>query len=139
MRQRIKQATQQLLQTIDAPRDQKIATILEKQKLEESKQDTYTVAGRSNDDESTVEKISDAKKSKHILPRTKLIKRKHNHGRNHSDLIFNDFKKGVAKLQAGLYDEKAMREELEMQIRRKPCVMYSFSSCPFCKQAMEIA
>ena len=53
--------------------------------------------------------------------------------------FFNDFKKGVAKLQAGLYDEKAMREELEMQIRRKPCVMYSFSSCPFCKQAMEIA
>lgn len=49
--------------------------------------------------------------------------------------LFGDFKKGIAKLQAGMYDEAETRAELDRTISRKPCVMYSFSSCPFCKQA----
>ena len=45
--------------------------------------------------------------------------------------------KGVAKLQAGSYDEEAVRSALERQIKSRPCVMYSFTTCPFCKQTKE--
>lgn len=44
-------------------------------------------------------------------------------------------KQALAKLQAGNYDEVATREKLEGLIRDNPVVMFSFSSCPFCKKA----
>lgn len=53
-------------------------------------------------------------------------------------MIFGDIMKGVAKLQAGSYDEAAVKAALERQIQNRPCVMYSFSTCPFCKQTKEV-
>jgi glutaredoxin 3 len=52
-------------------------------------------------------------------------------------MIFGDIMKGVAKLQAGSYDEAEVKGALERQIQNRPCVMYSFSTCPFCKQTKE--
>lgn len=43
----------------------------------------------------------------------------------------------MAKLQAGSYDEEAVKAALERQIKNRPCVMYSFTDCPFCKQTKE--
>ena len=53
-------------------------------------------------------------------------------------MIFGDIMKGVAKLQAGSYDEEAVKAALERQIKNRPCVMYSFTTCPFCKQTKEV-
>ena len=52
-------------------------------------------------------------------------------------MIFGDIMKAVATLQAGSYDEEAVRGALERQIKNRPCVMYSFSTCPFCKQTKD--
>jgi len=52
--------------------------------------------------------------------------------------FFNDLKRGIDKLQAGSYDEAAVKAEVEREIARKPCIMYSLSSCPFCKEAKGI-
>jgi len=49
--------------------------------------------------------------------------------------FFDDMKKGLTKLQAGSYDEAAVKAKVEQQIRTKPCVMYSLSTCPFCAKA----
>eukprot|EP00964_Phaeocystis_antarctica_P033339 scaffold18932_cov65-Phaeocystis_antarctica.AAC.1 len=37
-------------------------------------------------------------------------------------MIFGDIMKGVAKLQAGSYDEAAVKAALERQIQNRPCV-----------------
>ena len=52
-------------------------------------------------------------------------------------MMFGDLMKGITKLQAGSYDEAKVRAALENNIKRKPCVMYATSTCPFCKQAQE--
>jgi len=49
--------------------------------------------------------------------------------------FFGDLKKGLTKLQAGDYDEAEVKATLERQIKMKPCVMYSLSTCPFCAKA----
>jgi len=49
--------------------------------------------------------------------------------------FFGDLKKGLTKLQAGQYDAVAVKAKLDRQIKQKPCVMYSLSSCPFCAKA----
>ena len=51
--------------------------------------------------------------------------------------FFTDMQKGLTKVMAGSYDEAAVKAKLEQQIRTKPCVMYSMSTCPFCKTAAE--
>ena len=51
--------------------------------------------------------------------------------------FLDGLKKGVAKLQAGSYDQEAVKAALERQIKTRPCVMYSFTDCPFCKQTKE--
>jgi len=40
----------------------------------------------------------------------------------------------VTKLQAGQYDEAEVRANVQRMIDRKPCVMFSLSSCPFCTE-----
>ena len=40
--------------------------------------------------------------------------------------FFNDLQAGMAKLQAGSYDEEEIKARLKNQIRMKPCVMYRF-------------
>lgn len=52
--------------------------------------------------------------------------------------FFTDLKMGAAKLMAGQYDAEAVRSEIENNIARKPCVMYSTSTCPFCQKAREV-
>jgi glutaredoxin 3 len=52
--------------------------------------------------------------------------------------FFNDMKLGLAKLQAGQYDEAQIKQTLDRQIKQKPCIMYSLSSCPFCKDTKKI-
>ena len=49
--------------------------------------------------------------------------------------FFSDAMAGIAKLQAGSYDEAEMKARVENEIKRKPCVMYATSSCPFCAEA----
>ena len=44
----------------------------------------------------------------------------------------------ITKLQAGSYDEEAVAADVQRMIDRKPCVMFSLSSCPFCTQTKEI-
>ncbi|KIY93373.1 hypothetical protein MNEG_14590 [Monoraphidium neglectum] len=41
-------------------------------------------------------------------------------------------KKALAKMQAGDYDEAAVRTRLENLITTRPVVVFSFSTCPFC-------
>ena len=52
--------------------------------------------------------------------------------------FFGDIMKGMTKLQAGSYDEAAVKAALERQIASRPCIMYSTSTCPFCKQVKEL-
>jgi len=52
--------------------------------------------------------------------------------------LFLDMKRGFAKLAAGDYDEKAVRGRIERDIARKPCLVYSTTSCPFCKQTKKV-
>ncbi|GBF97393.1 hypothetical protein Rsub_09558 [Raphidocelis subcapitata] len=47
----------------------------------------------------------------------------------------NKGKKALAKLQAGDYDEAAVRAKLEGILTGTPVVMFSFSTCPFCNRA----
>ena len=49
--------------------------------------------------------------------------------------MFGDLMKGMTKLQAGNYDEAAVRADVERMIARKPCVVFATTTCPFCKQA----
>ena len=49
--------------------------------------------------------------------------------------FFAGLQQGLAKAMAGNYDEAAVKANLERQIKMKPCVMYSLSTCPFCAKA----
>jgi len=49
--------------------------------------------------------------------------------------FFADLQKGFAKLTAGDYDEEAIMARVQREIERKPCIMYSLSTCPFCAKA----
>jgi len=49
-----------------------------------------------------------------------------------------DLKRGFTKITAGDYDEAAVRAQLERDIARKPCIMYSTTTCPFCKQTKKV-
>lgn len=51
--------------------------------------------------------------------------------------FFAGMQQGLTKVMAGSYDEAEVKAALERQIKMKPCVMYSQSSCPFCKKAKE--
>lgn len=51
--------------------------------------------------------------------------------------LFGDMMQGLIKLQAGSYDQAAVKAKLDNQIKRKPCVMYSLSTCPFCAKAKD--
>lgn len=45
--------------------------------------------------------------------------------------------KGITKLMAGEYDEAAVKAALERQIASKPCIVYTTTTCPFCKKTTE--
>ena len=51
--------------------------------------------------------------------------------------FFSELSKGISKLQAGSYDEAEVRARVERQIKMKPCIMFSQSTCPFCAKAKE--
>jgi glutaredoxin len=51
--------------------------------------------------------------------------------------LFGGLMQGITKLQAGAYDQAAVKAKLDNQIKRKPCVMYSLSTCPFCAKAKD--
>lgn len=51
--------------------------------------------------------------------------------------LFADLKRGFTKLTAGEYDEAAVLAKVKQDISRKPCIMYSLSTCPFCAKAKE--
>ena len=46
-------------------------------------------------------------------------------------------KQGVADLIAGEYDEETTRQTVEKFIGSSPVVMFSFSTCPFCRTAKD--
>ena len=52
--------------------------------------------------------------------------------------FFNNLATGLTKLQAGPYDEAAVRADVQRMIDRKPCVMFSLSTCPFCDETKKI-
>lgn len=47
-------------------------------------------------------------------------------------------KKRLAKLQAGDYDVSTVQELIDETIQKNPVVMFSFSTCPFCKNAKKL-
>lgn len=47
-------------------------------------------------------------------------------------------KKQLAVLQAGEYDENAVKERMERYISENTVMMFSFSTCPFCKNAKKV-
>lgn len=47
-------------------------------------------------------------------------------------------KKGLAKLQAGDYDEATTRAELDALIADNPVMVFSFTTCPFCLRAKQL-
>lgn len=51
--------------------------------------------------------------------------------------FFDDLKKGLAKVQAGSYDEAEVKKQVLLDIKRKPCIVYSFTTCPFCKSVQK--
>jgi len=52
--------------------------------------------------------------------------------------LFDGLQAGLAKLQAGEFDEAEMKARVERQIRMKPCIMYGMQSCPRSKAAKQI-
>jgi len=52
--------------------------------------------------------------------------------------MFTDLKRGFTKITAGDYDEAAVKAQIERDIARKPCIMYSTTTCPFCKSAKKV-
>uniref|UniRef100_A0A7S2UYR5 VOC domain-containing protein n=1 Tax=Fibrocapsa japonica TaxID=94617 RepID=A0A7S2UYR5_9STRA len=44
----------------------------------------------------------------------------------------------VAKVSAGDYDKKTMKEKLEKMTKKSPVVIFSQTSCPFCKKAKDL-
>ena len=40
--------------------------------------------------------------------------------------------------RAGSYDEAKVKAQLEKQIASRPCIVFSKSSCPFCKETKEL-
>ena len=51
--------------------------------------------------------------------------------------FFGVLQQGLAKVMAGSYDEAEVKGLIERQIKMKPCIMYSMSTCPFCSKAKE--
>ncbi|DBA99895.1 hypothetical protein WJX77_003942 [Trebouxia sp. C0004] len=47
----------------------------------------------------------------------------------------NNLKKGIAKVQAGDYDEAAIKAKVDNYLNDNPVVVFSWTSCPFCKNA----
>eukprot|EP00324_Dicrateria_rotunda_P004161 CAMPEP_0206163164 /NCGR_PEP_ID=MMETSP1474-20131121/11240_1 /ASSEMBLY_ACC=CAM_ASM_001110 /TAXON_ID=97495 /ORGANISM="Imantonia sp., Strain RCC918" /LENGTH=171 /DNA_ID=CAMNT_0053565597 /DNA_START=26 /DNA_END=541 /DNA_ORIENTATION=- len=47
-----------------------------------------------------------------------------------------DMKVAALKLLAGSYDEAEVKAMVERDIARKPCVMYTTTTCPFCAKAV---
>lgn len=47
----------------------------------------------------------------------------------------NNLKKGIAKAQAGDYDEAAIRAKVDSYLNDNPVVVFSWTGCPFCKNA----
>ncbi|DBB16626.1 hypothetical protein WJX82_010972 [Trebouxia sp. C0006] len=47
----------------------------------------------------------------------------------------NNLKKGIAKVQAGDYDEAAIRAKVDNYLNDNPVVVFSWTGCPFCKNA----
>ena len=52
--------------------------------------------------------------------------------------FFSELSKGITKLQAGDYDEAAVRARVQQMIDRKPCVVFATTTCPFCNQVDDI-
>ena len=52
--------------------------------------------------------------------------------------MFGGLMQGFTKLAAGSYDEAEVRQALERQIKNRPCVVYSTTSCPFCKKTKDL-
>lgn len=52
--------------------------------------------------------------------------------------LFGSISQGITKLQAGDYDEAAVKAALERQIANRPCIMYSTTTCPFCKKTTDV-
>ncbi|KAJ1637499.1 thioredoxin-like protein [Pavlovales sp. CCMP2436] len=48
------------------------------------------------------------------------------------------FKKQLAKLQAGSYDEVQTRSQVDSLIADNPVVVFSFTTCPFCIKAKQL-
>ena len=44
----------------------------------------------------------------------------------------------LANLVAGVYDEGIINEMIDKDLSENPCVMYSFSTCPYCVKAKQI-
>ncbi|KAL0038039.1 hypothetical protein WJX79_010780 [Trebouxia sp. C0005] len=47
----------------------------------------------------------------------------------------NNLKKGIARVQAGDYDEAAIRSKVDNYLNANPVVVFSWTGCPFCKNA----
>jgi len=52
--------------------------------------------------------------------------------------LFDGLQAGVAKLQAGDYDEAEIKRRVENQIRMKPCIIYGMKSCGKCEEARTV-
>lgn len=52
--------------------------------------------------------------------------------------LFDGLQAGLAKLQAGEYDEAEIKRRVENQIRMKPCIIYGMKSCSKCEEARKV-
>ena len=52
--------------------------------------------------------------------------------------FFADMKRVMTKLIDGDYDEAEVKAQIERDIARKPCIMYSTTTCPFCKDTKKV-
>ena len=54
------------------------------------------------------------------------------------EVFLGGFKQWAAELVAGDFDAAAVDARLESEISTSPALVYSFTSCPFCKRAKEL-
>ena len=52
--------------------------------------------------------------------------------------LFKNVIQGISKMQAGDYDEAAVKAALEQQIANRPAIVYTTTTCPFCKKTTDV-
>lgn len=52
--------------------------------------------------------------------------------------VLKDGKVGLVKSLAGDYDAVAVRSKMDSLVKKNPVLMFSFTTCPFCKEAKAV-